>query len=327
MNRPNLFSFATSELSQDAFVCWLLSWAAPECKEIDSKLHQCSIQFIMELFKKHEKEAPETISKIEVYKQDNNIDVLCVINDRYVLIIEDKIGTQNHSNQLMRYLEDVKNRGYKDEYTLPIYYKTEDQGDYSEIIDAGYKVFLRDDILQILNGYDGDNSIILDYREHLQYISDAVASYQSLPIDRWNWYSWIGFYLRLQRELGDGSWGYVPNPSGGFLGYWWHSQYDEECEQYLQLEEDRLCFKISVDKSRDRKELRAKWHEQIKEKSNEYKLSLKKPSRFGNGQYMTVCIYDGDYRVTNEDKVIDIASTVRILKKAESLLESLYEGA
>jgi len=26
---PNLFRFATSELSQDAFICWLASWADP----------------------------------------------------------------------------------------------------------------------------------------------------------------------------------------------------------------------------------------------------------------------------------------------------------
>ncbi len=26
--RPNLFEFATSELSQDAVICWLLAWAS-----------------------------------------------------------------------------------------------------------------------------------------------------------------------------------------------------------------------------------------------------------------------------------------------------------
>ena len=327
MNRPNLFSFATSELSQDAFVCWLLSWAAPECKEIDNKLNQCAIQFFRALFKKHEKEAPKIISKIEISKQDRNIDVLCIINDSYILLIEDKIGTKNHSDQLVRYLKEVKNRGYKDEYILPIYYKTEDQGDYSEITDAGYKIFLRDDILQILNEYDGENSIILDYREHLQSISDGVASYQSLPIDKWNRYSWIGFYLRLQKELDDGNWGYVPNRSGGFLGYWWHSQSDHECEQYLQLEENKLCFKICVDDPHHRRELRTKWHKLIQERAKEDKLPVKKPSRFGNGQYMTVCIYDGDYRITNDDNVIDIASTVKLLKNLEFLLESAYESA
>jgi GNAT superfamily N-acetyltransferase len=327
MNRPNLFSFATSELSQDAFVCWLLSWSAPEYKEIDSKLNQCAIQLIQALFKKHEKEAPKIISNVEVSKQDSNIDILCIVNDSYVILIEDKIGTKNHSDQLARYLKEVKNRVYKDEYILPIYYKTEDQGDYSEIINAGYQTFLRDDILQILNEYNGENSIILDYREHLQSVSDNVASYQSLPIDKWNWYSWIGFYLRLQRELGDGNWDYVPNPSGGFLGYWWHFQGDEECEQYLQLEEDKLCFKVWVSESHRRRELRTKWHERIKEKARKNGIPVKKPSRFGNGQYMTVCIYEGDYRKTNGDNVIDITSTVKLLKKAESLLESVYESA
>jgi hypothetical protein len=27
MNTPSLFRFATNELSQDAFICWLASWA------------------------------------------------------------------------------------------------------------------------------------------------------------------------------------------------------------------------------------------------------------------------------------------------------------
>ena len=28
--KPNLFKYATSELSQDAFICWLLEWAKPQ---------------------------------------------------------------------------------------------------------------------------------------------------------------------------------------------------------------------------------------------------------------------------------------------------------
>jgi hypothetical protein len=30
---PNLFQFATKELSQDAFICWLLAWADENCKQ------------------------------------------------------------------------------------------------------------------------------------------------------------------------------------------------------------------------------------------------------------------------------------------------------
>ncbi len=32
---PNLFSYATSELSQDAFICWSLEWASPVNAEKD----------------------------------------------------------------------------------------------------------------------------------------------------------------------------------------------------------------------------------------------------------------------------------------------------
>lgn len=46
MGRPNLFSYATSELSQDAFVCWLLESASPEYEELDIELHECVAKFI-----------------------------------------------------------------------------------------------------------------------------------------------------------------------------------------------------------------------------------------------------------------------------------------
>ncbi len=56
MNKPNLFSYATSELSQDAFICWLLAWAHPENKEINSDspaLHACARALIEAFFEKH----------------------------------------------------------------------------------------------------------------------------------------------------------------------------------------------------------------------------------------------------------------------------------
>jgi hypothetical protein len=39
MQPPNLFDFATSELSQDAFICWLASWADPSYRDDDEALH------------------------------------------------------------------------------------------------------------------------------------------------------------------------------------------------------------------------------------------------------------------------------------------------
>ncbi|MYD32111.1 MAG: hypothetical protein F4X01_11110 [Nitrospira sp. SB0661_bin_20] len=45
-------------------------------------------------------------------RQDNNIDVLCIINGRYAILIEDKTNTIDHSGQLPRYLRDVMQRDY-----------------------------------------------------------------------------------------------------------------------------------------------------------------------------------------------------------------------
>ena len=327
MDRPNLFSYATSELSQDAFICWLLSWASPEFKKIDKGLHQCAVKFIQVLFEIHSKEAPSGFEKVEIIKQDNNIDVLCIINGKYAILIEDKTGTKNHSNQLVRYLEDIKKRSYKEEDIIPIYFKTEDQGDYSDVLDKGYKLFLRSDFIDTLNSYAGSNSILLDYRNYLQSISDKVESYKSLPIEQWDWYSWVGFYLMLQKKIGSGNWDYVPNPSGGFLGFWWHFQGDENCEQYLQLEEKKFCFKIWVNNPHDRGILREKWHNIITAKGPEYGLKLTKPARFGNGEYMTVCIYDGEYRQCDNNQIIDVNKTIQRLRKAESLFEAVSENA
>jgi len=63
MKKPNLFSYATSELSQDAFICWLLSWGAPEHKKSDFNLYECAISLITSFFDKHEITVPEKIEK------------------------------------------------------------------------------------------------------------------------------------------------------------------------------------------------------------------------------------------------------------------------
>ena len=329
MTKPNLFSFATSELSQDALICWLLCWASPEYKDTDSELHRLGVSLIEAFFEKHGQKAPD-ISQVKVKKQDKHIDVLCELNDEFAILIEDKTGTANHSNQLVRYLKEVKSRKYKEENILPIYYKTEDQGDYSDIKEKRYQVFHRTDILNVLKSYQGNDSIATDYRDYLQGISEQVQAYKDKPLEAWEWYQWVGFYIRLQEELGYGNWDYVPNPSGGFLGFWWWPfQKDGSCEPYLQLEEGKLCYKIEVDDEVDdkdkRSEYRNKWYERIIDKSSPG-FPLKKPGRFGTGQWMTVCIYDGDYRVSNDEGVLDMDETVSRLKQAEAILESFKTG-
>ncbi len=141
MKVPNLFTFATSELSQDAFICWFLSWAKPTLKTEDQSLHKCATSFLREVFSKHSVEFPEVISSVEVKRQDQNIDVLCVVNEQYALIFEDKTHTKQHSNQLAIYKQRILDRKFNESDILPIYYKTEDQSDLSPVIKDGYQPF------------------------------------------------------------------------------------------------------------------------------------------------------------------------------------------
>lgn len=324
MCRPNLFSYATSELSQDAFVCWLLEWAKPQYTNLDPELHKCAVKFIQALFAKQAQNAPSTFEKIEICKQDAKIDVLCIINGIYAILIEAKTNTMEHSDQLCRNLENVKQRDFMQENILPIYFKTGDQASYSKEKDAGYQPFLRGDFLKILCSYSGRNHILVDYRDYLQSISNEVDAWQSKPPEKWAYGQFVGFYKKLQERLGltdENCWGYVSNPQGGFPCFSWHYHFPpppHPNQIYLALQQEKLCFKISVEPG-DRVRLRNEWHEKIRAKGPEYDLDLIRPMRFGNGKDMTVCVYNGDYRVSND--LIDIHQTVARLKKAEEILD------
>ena len=43
---PNIFDFATSELSQDALFCWLIQWADTKYKVVDKQLHKIGQDFL-----------------------------------------------------------------------------------------------------------------------------------------------------------------------------------------------------------------------------------------------------------------------------------------
>jgi len=326
MRKPNLFTYATSELSQDAIICWLLEWGKLENKDINKELHQVSILFLNSLFDKfHDIETPKQYNSIKIYKQYKNIDVFCVINNEYAIIIEDKTDTKNHSGQLEKYFEQI-NKKFDKSKILPIYFKTGDQSNYAKVLDKGYKTYLRKDILAILDN-PFKNDVLQDYKSYLQKIEDNIHSYKNLSLGLWTRSAIKGFYIALQKELGDGNWDYVANPTGGFLGFWWYFKGTDECKQYLQIESDShktiLCIKISVKHKEDRKRLRTHWYKIIKKKSDELNFNFVKPSRFGSGNYMTILVLKDDFRKVNNNNIIDMKSTAKYLNTVKSLIDSV----
>ncbi|MGI9228349.1 MAG: PD-(D/E)XK nuclease family protein [Gammaproteobacteria bacterium] len=337
INPPNFFDYATSELSQDAWICWLLAWANPDIKlqleEKNSALHKCGKELIAAFFGKHNKSMPAVIESIDVKRQYNKIDILCILNgkvqakdtDKYAILIEDKVGTEEHSGQLDRY-KDIIARDYDENKIILIYIQTWYQSSYEDVERSGYKPFLRADLLKVLDSYDGDNAILLDYWNYLKGIENDVQAYKTKSMDDWEDSQWVGFYIRLQEEF-KGCWGKVNNARGGFIGFWWSFlDIEESASLYLQLAQDELCFKIQAE-SREAAKLEGHWYlckawqERICEESKFHELAVE-PTRIRRGEYMTICVCK-DYRVPCENGGIDMQKTIERLQQAMKFLETV----
>ena len=289
---PNIFSYATSELSQDAMIAWLLQWASPEYGEADPDLHRTGKEFVRLLAGKSD---DFHIESVDVGRQWENIDIWAEINDNTFLIIEDKTGTTIHDDQLERYKISVK-REYSGKRTdlCYAYVKTseEPRSVLMSIEQSGFKTISRADILRCLNGYRGNDTLMVSYRKHLQGIEDSVMSYKTLPEKKWGWNAWQGFYKELESRVDIDSWGYVANPSGGFLGAWWHFIDAKDCTMYLQFEQGKLCFKISYEGEGDRSEVRYREHVKLMKLAQGRFPEIRRPDRFGTGTYMTIAVVD-----------------------------------
>lgn len=317
---PNIFSYATSELSQDAMIAWLLQWASPEYGEADPDLHRTGKEFVRLLAGKSD---DFHIESVDVGRQWENIDIWAEINDNTFLIIEDKTGTTIHDDQLERYKISVK-REYSGKRTdlCYAYVKTseEPRSVLMSIEQSGFKTISRADILRCLNGYRGNDTLMVSYRKHLQGIEDSVMSYKTLPEKMWGWNAWQGFYKELESRVDIDSWGYVANPSGGFLGAWWHFIDAKDCTMYLQFEQGKLCFKISYECEGDKSEVRYREHVKLMKLAQGRFPEIRRPDRFGTGTYMTIAVVDEESLFGNGPVNFDKLTTK--LKEYETLVDN-----
>ena len=202
-NRPNLFSFATKELSQDAMICWLIKWSGVMADTEEEKgLQTCGEAFVDALLREHGQELADPVKGASIYRQDKDIDVLALVEDqgkRHVLLIEDKTHTKEHGGQLQRYLNRVRNgetsvgnEGKHWDLLHPIYLKTGNQSLAADrrIERKGYRVFRREEWLRVLDTYEGNHPILIDFREHLRYWENQFRSFRNWRKDRESEWSW-----------------------------------------------------------------------------------------------------------------------------------------
>jgi len=119
----NIFDYATSELSQDAFISLMISWFDSN----DRSLKEISQDFITKLYEEYNtnylsSRLPDLKIKSVKLKQYSKIDVFfevtTEISDVIPFIIEDKTWTEPHNNQLQKYAKKIK------EPNIKIFFKT-----------------------------------------------------------------------------------------------------------------------------------------------------------------------------------------------------------
>ena len=321
LDSPNIFDFATSELSQDALFAWLIMWADPKYKNKDAKLHFIAQDFVRMLIGKND----FVIDSINVGRQWKNIDVWVEINTDTFLVIEDKTNTTIHDNQLLRYKDIVKQEYEGKRCNLYYsYIKTANEplAILSDIEKMGYRCVSRKDLIKCLDNYHGNNTIINCYLDHLKEIDSLTQSFKNLPVSEWDWYAMQGFFKELENKLDLKNWGYVSNPQGGFLGAWWHFTPFKKGEMYLQFEEDKLCFKIWYDgESNNRSKVRLEQHNKLMAlATKENRYEIQKPVRFGAGEYMTIAVVDSAFLFGKG--IINIENIIRNLLFYQNLIDT-----
>ncbi|GHV89757.1 hypothetical protein AGMMS50268_02600 [Spirochaetia bacterium] len=321
--RPNLFEIATKELSQDGFFTWLLQWADPEHRALDTALHECATAFVKMLIQR-QLSVNINISKVRAGRQWENIDIWAEVNDAYLIVIEDKTFTGEQSNQLETYKKTAdgwcEEKNYKPVY---IYLKTgsESLSSLNTVKEKGYAVVDRAELLALFTRFAVTNDIFVDFIERLRRMEKAEQAFETTLIKDWDFDCWTGFYRYLETRLDITDWRYVPNQSGGFLGIWWHFLEWNEYPVYLQIEQGRLCFKIG-EVYEDHREVRNTWFEKLMTGvEQQQKREIVKPPRFGSGTYMAAVIVQRTDWLGKDGACIDKEAVIERLKAYESFLD------
>lgn len=311
LRSTNLFRYATSELSQDAFICWLLSHLTEEGWTTDPQIRECAIVFMNRILWDSKQQTYCSDWRVQkIVRQYDNIDVLVYLNE-YRIIVEDKVATNIHNDQIAVYKDALLHSepGLSQENIITVYYKIIDQPRPEKDADCE---FTRGDLLSVFRPHHAfiKNPIFRDYLEYLEWIEDRTNSWQVSKIEDWTHDSYTGFFKHLQKVLtnaptplcgDDCSWGYVANPSGGFMGLWLSNLFTRSeldtmgltpnicANLYIQLENNIIAAKYSIDpKNNSDPSKSAQARRTLYEYLNSQLNGEFRKKTFRHGTYMTV---------------------------------------
>ena len=323
----NLFKYATSELSQDAFLCWLLSYAMEDGRNANVILHDCALAMLERMCRRDDEQRVIPTIVTRILKQYHHMDVVvCFVSNNgeaYHLIIEDKTWTNEHDDQLIRYMKALPEFLRKDfpgsepdaAHVLGVYYKSSLQGDLIGVKQSNYALMLRPDILSVLESYknrmsnaEKKSEIFMSYFEKLYSDEKAAEQYTESSPATWREPQIEKYFESIRSDLAERcgermAWDYVNNPSGTFLALYSSGRGIKEentnaaCSVYLQLEftarnddkgiagKGRFCVKLCVQPVEETKKLSSDERNSIAEKLLDRVLKRKE------GKYTPNCYH------------------------------------
>lgn len=188
MQIKNLFNYAPKELSQDAFIMWVFD--NYDCEE----LKDVAYDFICFLTKGKDGKPivdirSDGFKKLKVWSQVSHMDVGCDFyfgnEEDYAtkyLVIEDKVGSSEHDNQLTKYSATIKKwdvKAKKEDRAIKVYYKTFPLSEWEKkrVEEAGWKVKPFDEIIDFWKKYQNHpNQIISFYARHISGIGESAKT-------------------------------------------------------------------------------------------------------------------------------------------------------
>jgi len=248
----NIFNFATSELTQDAFICWLIANAKEEAT--DDEMKNIGKALVTDFFSKISSIDLFSPSEIKISfgpeRQFQRADVYfeaSVGGCTHGFIVEDKTWSCVHSDQLQRYKRDISENRAK-EVSLPgsnihgIYFKTGYLYDFEkgECDKVGYSTYSSTAFYKLLSNSKSDNPILKMYIEYLKTtFVDPLENIDSVLKTRDGYkhfeeqYIQYEFLKRLaagtkegERDIGKGNLYFNKNMGGSPWTQWRFIKYD-----------------------------------------------------------------------------------------------------
>lgn len=199
----NLFDFATKELSQDAFLRWLLeNWDDPDIGPI-------SLAFVKMLtgyeFKAEHIDKDNTRTWAQAGDMDVGFDIFTTDGSRYLLVIEDKTDSQEH-NQLKEYNKTLeewqKNDKHKEVYK--VYYKTAriDVEERDRVAKAEWKIIPFEEVKEFFKPYVDyqESDVLRDYAQHVLKLWEQGNSEPKGDPKNWSFTEWSSFFHYLIKK-------------------------------------------------------------------------------------------------------------------------------